>query len=113
MNYRELGNTGIRVSEVGFGANTVSGTGTYGYVDRAAGIAAIKRAYELGVTFYDTAEGYSEGRSEETLGEVLGNRQDVVICSKVGGRARPLTPEIIRSAAIASLKRMRRDVNDV
>ena len=114
MKYRELGSTGIRVSEVGFGANTVSGQGTYGVVDMADGLAAIQRAYEVGVTFFDTAEGYSEGRSEEVLGDALEGKPDVVICTKVGGRAGgPLTPERIRASAEASLRRLRRDAIDV
>ncbi len=113
MKHRQLGNTGIMVSEVGFGANTVSGVGTYGSVDEADGIAAVRRAYDLGVTFFDTAEGYSEGRSEEVLGKVLAGKQDVIICSKVGGRARSLKPEVVREAIHGSLKRLQREVIDV
>ena len=114
MHYRPFGNNGFEVSEIGFGSNSVSGQGTYGYVDEADGIAAVHRAYELGVTFFDTAEGYSEGRSEEVLGKVLGNRPDVVICTKVGGRTGPITaPERLRTAAEGSLRRLRRDAIDV
>ena len=114
MKYRELGNTGIQVSEVGFGASTVSGRGSYGVVDKADGLAAVQRAYEVGVTFFDTAEGYSEGRSEELLGKAFEDKHDVVICTKVGGRALgPMTPERIRASAEASLRRLRRDAIDV
>ena len=114
MKYRELGSTGIRVSEMGLGASTVSGQGSYGVVDEADGLAAVQRAYEVGVTFFDTAEGYSEGRSEELLGKAFEGKHDVVICTKVGGRALgPMTPERIRASAEASLRRLRRDAIDV
>ena len=113
MKYRPFGNTGIMVSEIGMGTNTISGRGSHGYVDEAQGIAAVERAYDLGVTFFDTAEGYSEGRSEEVLGKVLANKPDAVICTKVGMSGGPITPERIRPAAEASLRRLRRDVLDV
>jgi aryl-alcohol dehydrogenase-like predicted oxidoreductase len=110
MRYRQLGNTGIEVSEIGMGCNTVAGDGSYGPQDEADGIAAIKRAHELGVTFFDTAEGYGGGQSEEALGKALGGR-DAVICTKVAMRS--VTPEKIREAAQKSLKRLQRDVIDV
>ncbi len=113
MKYRQLGSTGIEVSEIGAGTSTISGQGTYGAVDEADGITAVLRAYEKGVTFFDTAQGYAEGRSEEALGKALGNKQDVVICTKVGGRAGPFTAESIRAAAEASLRRLQRDAIDV
>ena len=112
MKYRKLGDTGLTVSEIGMGTNTVSGEGSYGYNEKAEGLAALRRAYELGVTFFDTAEGYAEGRSEEALGEALGDKQDVIICTKVGGGA-ALTPERIRPACEASLRRLQRDTIDV
>ena len=110
---REIGNTGIMVSAIGMGTNTISGQGTYGVNDEADGAAAVERAYELGVTFFDTAEGYSSGRSEEVLGRVLGNKPDVVICTKVGGRAGAITPDRIRIAAESSLRRLRRETIDI
>ncbi len=113
MKYRQLGNSGIEVSEIGAGTSTISGQGTYGAVDETDGIAAVLRAFELGVTFFDTAQGYAEGRSEEALGKALGNKPGVVICTKVGGRAGPFTAESLRSAAEGSLRRLRRDAIDV
>ena len=113
MKYRPFGNPGIMVSEVGFGSNTISGQGTLGVVDETQGAAAVQRAYESGITFFDTAEAYSEGRSEEVLGRVLGNKSDVVICSKVGANAGAITPKRISIAAEASLRRLRRDAIDV
>lgn len=113
MKYRQLGTNGLDVSEIGFGASTISGQGTYGSVNEADGIAAILQAYELGVTFFDTAEGYAEGRSEIALGKALGGKKDVVICTKVGGRAGPFTGTSIRGSVEASLRRLRRDTIDV
>ena len=113
MKYRPLGTTGILVSEIGMGTNTISGVGSHGYVDEADGSAAVRRAYELGVTFFDTAENYSDGRSEVLLGKVLGDKSDAVICTKVGPSGGSLTPERIREAAEASLQRLQRDVIDV
>ena len=112
MKYRPLGNTGMQVSEIGFGADAISGQGIYGVTDEADGIAAVQRAYELGVTFYDTAESYCEGRSEEVVGKVLGNKPDVVICTKVSARGEGLV-ERMRSAAEGSLRRLQRDAIDV
>ena len=94
------------------GTNTISGRGSLGSVDESHGVAAVERAYDLGVTLFDTAEGYSEGRSEEVLGRVLGNKPDIVICTKMGMSGGPITPERIRPAAEASLRRLRREVLD-
>lgn len=113
METREIGNTGIKASAIGMGTNTISGQGTYGVNDEAEGTRAVERAYELGVTFYDTAEGYSSGRSEEVLGRVLGNKPDAVICTKVGSQGGAITPTRIREAAEASLRRLQRDAIDV
>ena len=120
MKYRPFGHSGLMVSEIGMGTNAVSGYGGgLGYVDETDGIAAVQRAYDLGVTFFDTSEGYSEGRSEVVLGKVLGNKQDVTICTKVenpGPHVRPtdsLTVEQIRPAAEASLRRLNREIIDV
>ena len=86
---RELGRTGLRVSEVGFGAWAVGGNdhgNSYGPTDDATSLAAIRRAADLGGTFFDTADVYGWGHSEELLGEALADRRDdVVLATKVGG----------------------------
>src|SRR5438552_15226548 len=92
MNYRTLGNTGIRVSEIGFGGWAIGGTTSaagaplgWGKTNDDESLAAIRRARDLGVTFFDTADSYGFGRSESLLGIVLSRkRQDVVIATKVG-----------------------------
>ena len=113
MKYREFGDTGITVSEIGIGTNTISGHGSHGVVDDRDGAAAVRRAYELGVTLFDTAESYSEGRSEEVLGRVLGGKRDAVICSKFTTSREGFTPADIRRALEGSLRRLRRDVIDI
>src|SRR5688572_19378543 len=86
MKTRKLGNSKLEVSAIGLGCMGLS----YGYgpaVDKAAGIALIRSAYEKGVTFFDTAEAYGRGANEELLGEALAPIRDkVIIASKFGFR---------------------------
>jgi aryl-alcohol dehydrogenase-like predicted oxidoreductase len=82
MLYRKLGKSGIKVSEIGFGAWQIGGG--FGKQDDAEGIACIHRAMELGVNFIDTAAVYGDGHSEKLIGKaVAGRRQSVAIASKI------------------------------
>ena len=82
MLYRKLGKTGIKVSEIGFGAWQIGGG--FGKQDDAEGIACIHRAMELGVNFIDTAAVYGDGHSERLIGRaVAGKRDRVAIASKI------------------------------
>lgn len=89
MRYRTLGRTGLKVSEVGFGAWAIGGNdhgNSYGPTNDRVSVAAVERAIDLGCTFFDTADVYGWGHSEEVLGEALADhRQDVAIATKVGG----------------------------
>jgi aryl-alcohol dehydrogenase-like predicted oxidoreductase len=89
MKYRVLGKTGLKVSEVGFGAWAIGGNAhgnSYGPTDDKQSVAAIGRALELGCNFFDTADVYGHGHSEELLGQALkGQRSEVIIATKVGG----------------------------
>ncbi len=89
MNYRFLGKTGLKVSDVGFGAWAIGGNefgNSYGPTDDKASLSAVKTALDLGCNFFDTADVYGHGHSEELLGEALeGNRDNVIIATKVGG----------------------------
>ena len=79
MEYRQLGNAGVRVSVIGLGANRF-GSKEVGQSDVDK---IIERAVDLGVNFFDTADVYNEGGSEETLGQALKGRMDqVVLASK-------------------------------
>src|SRR3990172_5495062 len=82
MRYRILGKTQIRVSEIGYGAWGIGGM--WGACDDLAAIAALRRAYELGVTFYDNAAVYGDGHSEGLIAQALGpQREEIVIASKI------------------------------
>lgn len=119
MQTRKLGNSGLEVSAIGLGCMGLS----YGYgpaTDRATAIQLIRRAFELGVTFFDTAEAYGPGDNEELLGEALAPFRDkVVIATKLGFRGGKVAdgvdsrPENIRAVAEASLRRLKTDVIDL
>ncbi|HEY6531200.1 MAG TPA: aldo/keto reductase [Acidimicrobiales bacterium] len=83
MEHRSLGGSGLRVSEVGLGCNNFGASMDADQVEAVVG-----RALDEGVTFFDTAESYSRGASEELLGTALGSRRDeVVIATKFGARS--------------------------
>ena len=75
MRRRLLGATDLRVSELGLGCSSISG-GVFER-DDAAARRLLERAFELGINFFDTADGYGYGRSEELLGEVFRRRHQV------------------------------------
>ncbi len=89
MKYRELGGSGLKVSEIGFGAWAIGGNSygnSYGPTDDKASTAAIRKALDHGCNFFDTADLYGHGHSEELLGQALkGQRESVIIATKVGG----------------------------
>ncbi len=127
MEYRELGRTGLRVSAIGFGAWAIGGAseagGTpfgWGKTDDQESLATIRRARELGINFFDTADSYGFGRSESLLGIGLARRrEDVVIATKVGvvksgGELRKdFSRQHISLAIDGSLKRLRTDYIDL
>jgi aryl-alcohol dehydrogenase-like predicted oxidoreductase len=83
MQKRKLGKNGPEVSAIGYGA--MGFHLAYGVADTQAGLDLIKRAYDLGVTFFDTAELYGWGENEKFIGEaVKGFRDDIVIATKFG-----------------------------
>ena len=69
MNYRTLGKTGLKVSEVGFGAWAIGGS--WGDVAEEDALAALREAISQGVNFIDTADVYGDGRSERLIAQVL------------------------------------------
>lgn len=84
MDHRELGGSGVSVSEVSFGAWVV-GTDWWGERGEQAGIELVRHAFEQGITFFDTGDVYGHGRSEELVGEALADvRDEVAITTKVG-----------------------------
>ena len=121
LNKRKLGNQGLEVSEIGLGCMGMSQS--YGPADENESIATIKRAIELGCTFFDTAEGYGPFKNEELLGRALrGKRSQVIIATKFGfrfeggkqaGTDRDSRPEHIREAVEGSLRRLGTDHIDL
>jgi pyridoxine 4-dehydrogenase len=119
MQKRFLGQSGLEVSALGLGCMGLS----HGYgpaTERAAGIALLRRAFEHGVTFFDTAEAYAQGANEDLLGEaVAGFRDEVVIATKFGFldgevmKGLDSRPETIRAVTDASLRRLRTDRIDL
>lgn len=88
MKYRKFGRIGWEVSEIGFGAWAVGGE--WGAVDDEQSLAALKRALELGINFFDTADVYGDGRSERLLGRLRKETQaSFHIATKAGRRLNP------------------------
>jgi aryl-alcohol dehydrogenase-like predicted oxidoreductase len=114
VEYRTLGKTQLRVSALGFGCGAVGGLLVKG--SQREMTQAVARAIELGVSYFDTAALYGDGKSEEHLGLVLAElKADVVVGTKV--RLPPAELEHIERAVIASvegsLRRLRRDSVDL
>ncbi|MBN1350177.1 aldo/keto reductase [candidate division KSB1 bacterium] len=112
MEYLRLGNTNMQVSPVALGCWAIVGDATWGPQDESEAIETIHTALELGVNFFDTAEGYGNGYSEELLARgIEGHRQEVIIASKVGSGH--LAARDVMSACERSLKRLRADTIDL
>ncbi len=115
MRYKRLGRTGLQVSEVCMGAMTFGGA-----TDEAEAGRIFSRCLERGVNFLDTADVYTDGRSEEILGKLIqGNRADLVIATKVFNPTGPgpndigLSRKHVLQACEASLRRLGTDYIDL
>jgi aryl-alcohol dehydrogenase-like predicted oxidoreductase len=115
MDYKLLGKTGVRVSALCFGVMSFGGD-----ADEATSAAMFERCREAGINFFDCANGYAAGRSEEILGRLIAPcRDEVIITSKVyfptgpDINARGASRRHIRAAVEASLKRLNTDYIDV
>ncbi|UEM07416.1 aldo/keto reductase (plasmid) [Skermanella rosea] len=120
MERRSLGNAGLSVSAVGLGCSGM--TGDYGIPDDAESTATIRRAIDLGVTFFDTSDAYADGRNEQLIaGAIAGRRDGLVLATKFGNIRGPNgerggvngRPEHVAKACEASLRRLGVDVIDL
>ena len=92
MNYRQLGRTDMRVSEVSFGAWAIGGG--WGRVSDLESYAALGHAIDLGVNFIDTADVYGDGHSEQLIGRLLKERkEEIFVATKAGRRLSPHTAD--------------------
>lgn len=123
MNMRFLGNSGVKVSELCFGAMTFGGKGYWkiiGELEQKDANELVNIALEAGVNFFDTADVYSEGLAEEMLGKALGkHRKEIILATKVRGRTGNGPNEVglsrhhIIENCNASLKRLGTDYIDL
>ncbi len=127
MKYRTISNTNIKVSEVGFGLWTVS-TGWWGKFTDGEAITMMQKAFDMGITLFDAADTYGNGKSEEFLAKAFEKQRDeIVIATKVGydfynhGGERKgqreipqdFSPAFIRFAVEQALKRLHTDRIDI
>jgi aryl-alcohol dehydrogenase-like predicted oxidoreductase len=122
MRYVQFGTTDLQVSQLGFGVWTV-GTTWWGIDDKQVGIDLMRRAYDMGVTFFDTADTYGDGFGEDIVAEALGDVRDNIVIATKGGynwydhkerrgqqeRPQDWRPEFIRYSVEQSLKRLSTD----
>jgi len=108
MEYRQLGRTDLQVSSIGMGCVTFGRE-----IDEETSFAVMDRALERGITLFDTAEAYANGRSEEVLGAWLkarGTRDKIVLATK---KLPPSTPEAIVDSVETSLRRLQTETIDL
>ena len=92
MKYRPLGTTGYNVSEISFGAWAVGGS--WGETDDSESLAAMHKAIDLGVNFFDTADVYGDGHSEQLIRKLKSERkEEIVVATKAGRRLDPHVAE--------------------
>lgn len=123
MKYKLLASTGLYVSELCCGTMTFGGAGFWGAVGKMQQDdvnAMVNRCLDAGINFFDTANVYSDGQSEELLGRALGaKRKEVIVATKVSGRMGPgpnnigLSRVHIMNEVHASLKRLNTDYIDL
>ncbi|MFF2877454.1 aldo/keto reductase [Gottfriedia sp. NPDC057991] len=117
MNYRELGNTGLMISEVSFGTWAIGGA--WGKTDDTEALKSLQHAIDQGVNFFDTADVYGDGHSEELLAKATKGLEDkIYIGTKFCRKGDIHSPEnfsfeAVKSYCEDSLKRLNRDVIDL
>ena len=120
MVYNSFGKTDLKVSDVGFGAWAIGGLGWGAKPDDENAVAALKKAWDSGVNFYDTCDAYGNGHSEELMGTFFkGMRQQAIIVTKGGTnyrvpeRSKNFTHDYLMMCLDESLQRLQTDYVDV
>jgi aryl-alcohol dehydrogenase-like predicted oxidoreductase len=110
VQYRRLGRTGYEISAIGFGAWAIGGD--WGQVDDAASLRALHAAADAGVTFFDTADVYGDGRSEQLIGRFLRERsgERLVVATKMGRRVPQVTSNYTPEAFVEWTARSRENL---
>lgn len=122
MQYRKFGNTDLLVSQIGFGAWAIGGGAMigataigWGDADDTTSVKAIYTALDSGINFFDTADIYGLGHSEELIGKTIGNKKGIIVATKVGNVSRneqftvDYSKDYIIKACEASLKKLRKE----
>lgn len=125
MQYRKFGNTDLLVSEIGFGAWAIGGAAMigataigWGDADDKTSVEAIHAALDVGINFFDTADIYGLGHSEELLGKTIAGDKNIIIATKSGNVSRheqfgfDYSKKHILNACELSLKRLKRETID-
>jgi aryl-alcohol dehydrogenase-like predicted oxidoreductase len=127
MKYRKLGKSGISVSEIGFGGWTIGMDWWSNKIDDAQAIRMLKKAYDVGINFYETADVYGKGKSEKLLAQAFGemHNEEIIYSSKwgydiynaeqIGHNELPQKhhPEFLQFALQQSMRRLQVDYIDV
>lgn len=112
MDYRKLGRSDLQVSTICMGCWALAGGAVWGDQDEQAAIAALQAALDVGVNFFDTAEGYGNGDSEKLLGRAFKDKRDqAIIATKVSQNH--MQPADLRAACERSLTYLQTDYIDV
>ena len=117
MEYRRLGKTGYKISEVSLGTWAIGGSWGNS-VDEQVALDALAYATDRGVNFFDTADVYGSGRAERLLGKIFGNRSDIIIATKFCRRGDLNDPsnyqyDAVKQYVTDSLERLQRDAIDL
>ena len=126
MKYKKLGKSGIKVSEIGFGAWTIALNWWGKEIDEDEAKRMLKKAYDLGINFFETADMYGKGKSERLIGQVFKDMRDEVVIStkygydfenaeQIGHNELPqqFDPKFTENALKNSLERLQSDYVDV
>ncbi len=95
MHFTEFGKTGMSVSQIGFGGSRIGGV----FADKNSGkeaLTVLRKSLDSGITFYDTADMYSQGESESLIGTAFRGRRDQVILATKGGFCLPARGNVVR-----------------